>query len=147
MSPTQDMALAELVLALHLAVILFNVGGLIVIPLGAWRNWRFVRGFWWRALHLLSLAAVALQAIFGQACFLTIWQAELAELGGASGSKAPLIARIVDRLIFWPLPLWAFAALYVAVWLYVLLLWWKVPPRLPRLRQIDSGRKGATRQR
>jgi hypothetical protein len=147
MSPEQYIALAALVLALHLGVILFNVGGLVVIPLGAWRNWRFVRGFWWRALHLLSLAVVALQAVFGQACFLTLWQGALTRLGGGTASSAPLIARIVDRLIFWPLPLWVFALLYIAVWLYVLALWWKVPPRLPRLRQIDSGRKGATRRR
>lgn len=145
MSPDQYTRLAEAVLALHLAIILFNVGGLVVIPLGAWRHWRFVRVFWWRALHLASLALVALQAALGQACFLTLWQGELARLGGATASQAPLIARTVERLIFWPLPLWVFALLYVAVWLYVLALWLLVPPRRPGLRQIDSGRGAANR--
>ncbi len=133
-------SLATLVLALHLAVILFNVGGLVVIPLGGWLGWRFVRLFWWRALHLALLALVALQAVLGRVCVLTDWQAALA---GAS-AETPLIAGWINRLIYWPLPLWVFALLYVAVWIYVLALWFLVPPRL---RQIDSGRGAANRRR
>jgi hypothetical protein len=146
MSPDQYTLLADAVLAVHLAIILFNVGGLVVIPLGAWRRWRFVRIFWWRALHLACLAVVALQAALGQVCLLTLWQGDLARLGGEAASRASLIARTVERLIFWPLPLWVFALLYIAVWLYVLALWLLVPPRRPRLRQIDSGQGGATRR-
>lgn len=114
------------VLALHLLVILFNLFGLVAVPLGAWRRWAFVRVFWWRALHLASLAVVALQAVFGRACFLTVWQHTLARGGGEA---QPLIAGWINRLIFWPLPLWVFAVIYVAVGLYALALWWWVPPK------------------
>jgi hypothetical protein len=38
----------------------------------------------------------------------------------------------VNGLIYWPLPLWVFAVLYVAVCIYALLLWWLVPPRRQR---------------
>lgn len=117
------------VLALHLLVIVFNLFGLVAVPLGAWRRWGFVRVLWWRALHLASLAVVALQAVFGRACFLTLWQHAI-ERGG--GEAQPLIAGWINRLIFWPLPLWVFAAIYVAVWLYALALWWWVPPRRTR---------------
>jgi len=120
---------ARLVLAAHVAIIIFNVAGLVVIPLGAWRGWGFVRIFWWRALHLAILAAVAVQALFARACFLTLWQSALEERAGESASSAPLIARWLHDLLFWPLPLWFFAVLYVAVWLYALLLWRLVPPR------------------
>jgi hypothetical protein len=44
----------------------------------------------------------------------------------------PLIAGGINRVIDWPLQLWVFATLYVAICLYVLMLWWLVPPRLPR---------------
>ena|SRR5690348_9578991 len=121
--------LAQLVLALHVAIIVFNVVGLVVIPLGAWRGWRFVRIFWWRALHLTILAVVALQALFARACFLTLWQSALQERAGAAASSAPLIARWVQHLLFWPLPLWFFAVLYIAVCVYAVLLWRLVPPR------------------
>jgi hypothetical protein len=40
----------------------------------------------------------------------------------------------VNRVIFWPLPLWAFAAIYVLVCVYAAALWWIVPPTSrPRL--------------
>lgn len=125
MSPGLALILAELVLAFHLGVILFNLFGMIVIPIGGWLGWRFVRIRWWRVLHVAVLAIVALQAFFGRACFLTLWQQAL----GGYESGTPLIMGIVDRLIFWPLPMAFFAALYVVVFLYVVLLLWLVPPR------------------
>ncbi|MDE2149732.1 MAG: DUF2784 family protein [Gammaproteobacteria bacterium] len=121
------MSAAVMVLGLHLLVIAFNVAGLILIPVGGWRGWRWVRGFWWRLVHLLSLAAVAAQALAGRACFLTIWQARLAGHAGA----APLIAGWIDRLIYWPLPLWVFALAYTLILIYALALWRVVPPRRP----------------
>jgi len=121
--------LARLVLAVHLGIIVFNIAALVVIPLGAWRGWCFVRILWWRALHLAILALVAVQALLARACFLTLWQSALQQRAGEAASSAPLIERWVHDLIFWPLPLWFFAALYVAVCLYALLLWRLVPPR------------------
>jgi hypothetical protein len=121
--------LAELVLAVHVGIILFNVVGLVVIPLGAWRGWGFVHIFWWRALHLAILALVAVQALLARACFLTLWQSALQERAGETAPSAPLIARWLHELLFWPLPLWFFAVLYVVIWLYALLLWRLVPPR------------------
>lgn len=121
--------LAELILALHAAVIAFNVFGLIAIPIGAWREWSFVRAPTWRWLHLASLGVVAAQAMAGRACFLTIWQSEL-----SGDTRAdPLIMRLVNGLVFWPLPIWLFSAAYVALFAYVLALLWLVPPR-PILR-------------
>ncbi len=129
MTPQTLSALANLVLAVHVLVILFNVFGLVAVPLGAWRGWRFVRVFWWRALHLASLALVALQAVFGQACFLTIWQSVLMRGAGETASDVPLIQRWVMHAIFWPLPGWVFVALYLAILAYTLALWRLVPPR------------------
>ncbi|HEV2303495.1 MAG TPA: DUF2784 domain-containing protein [Stellaceae bacterium] len=129
--------LAALVLAFHVAVILFNLFGMVAVPLGHWRGWRFVRIRWWRALHVAALAMVALQALVGRACFLTLWQDAL--LGtGARGT--PLVMGWVDRLLFWPLPMWFFAAIYVLVFLYVLLLWRLVPP----FRQTGSSGSGSS---
>ena len=80
-------------------------------------------------LHLLSLAAVAAQALAGRACSLTIWQNELT----ASVQPAtPLIVRWIDQLVYWRLPIRVFAALYVLVFAYALALLWLVLPQ--RLR-------------
>jgi hypothetical protein len=119
-----DPLLARAVLAAHLAVIGFNLFGLVAIPLGGWLGWRFVRVAWWRWLHLASMAVVAVQALAGRACFLTILEDSLA---GAGATSQPLIMGLVNRMIFWPLPLWAFAALYVLLLVYVIVLLRLVP--------------------
>jgi hypothetical protein len=119
----------------HIAIVAFNVVGLVVIPAGAWQAWRFVRNFWLRALHLAALAVVALQALLGQACFLTIWQSELLARAGEPVSYEPLLQRWIEQIVFWPLPIWVFAALYCAVALYTLALWRIVPPRRPFQKQ------------
>jgi hypothetical protein len=131
MSQAMLRAAATAIFWVHIAVIAFNVLGLVVIPLGAWRAWRFVRNFWLRAAHVGALGVVALQALLGQACFLTIWQSELLTRTGEPASYQPLIRRWVERIVFWQAPIWAFAALYCAVLAYTLLLWRLVPPRRP----------------
>jgi hypothetical protein len=118
-------AAATWVLGAHLLVIAFNVFGLIAIPLGAWRGWGFVRVRWWRVLHLVSFALVALQAVLGRACFLTLWQDELS----GKAESQPLIMRWVNQVIYWPLPIWVFGAAYVLLFAYVLAMWKLVPPR------------------
>lgn len=119
------MTLAHLVLAIHVAIIAFNLVGLVAIPLGARFDWSFVRALTWRMLHVLSWGVVALQAAAGRACFLTDWQFELV---GGQGNPDPLIARWANAVIYWPLPLWVFAVLYAAAFAFVLALLWAVPP-------------------
>jgi hypothetical protein len=121
-------ALAQAILAVHLAVIAFNVLGLAAIPAGAALGWAWVRIRWWRALHIGSWAVVALQAALGRACFLTMWQDQLT---GAS-AQPPLIERWVERAVYWPLPIWVFGAIYLVMFAAVVALWRLVPPRRVR---------------
>ena len=65
MNASLPIDIAEAILWFHVVVIAFNVFGLVAIPLGAWSSWKFVRVFWWRALHLALLGIVALQAVLG----------------------------------------------------------------------------------
>jgi hypothetical protein len=118
------MKIAETILGLHLIIIAFNVTGLVVIPLGAWLGWRFVRIAWLRLLHLAMLAIVAVQAVAGRACILTVWQNNLT---GGSQPVQPLMMQWVDRVIYWNLPMWFFAIVYCLVFLYVLALTVLVP--------------------
>jgi hypothetical protein len=121
--------LANTVLYFHVAIVAFNVFGLIVIPVGAWRDWAFIRIFWWRLVHVGLLVIVALQALFGRACFLTLWQYSLVEQSSGRATTVPLIQSWVEMLIFWPLPIWVFTVLYVLVVIYAGLLWYWIPPQ------------------
>ncbi|MGE4062005.1 MAG: DUF2784 domain-containing protein [Rhodospirillaceae bacterium] len=118
-------AAAQFIIALHLLVVLFNLFGLIAIPLGGWRGWRFVRLFWWRTLHLALMGGVAVQALAGRACILTIWEHALE---GEATSPAPMIQQWMESLLYWDFPLWTFAAAYTALFIYCLALWRLVPP-------------------
>src|SRR6266436_1565586 len=90
MTPSLRADIAEAILWLHVVVIAFSVFGLVAIPLGAWGGWRGVRVFWWRALHVGILGIVALQAVLGRACFLTIWESNLLRLAGQAASNEPV---------------------------------------------------------
>jgi len=131
LSPGFSHILSLGILILHLGIIIFNVGGLIVIPWGGLEGWSWVRNFWFRLAHLVALTVVAIQALLGRACFLTIWQAELSAHAAAGGETPPLIAHWIDQLIFWSIPLWVFTLAYVLVWVYTAALWWRFPPRAP----------------
>ena len=115
---------AQVVLAVHLLVIAFNVAGLVAIPVGAKLGWRWVRVRWWRALHVASWTLVAIQAALGRACFLTLWQDDLT----GAGAEPPLVMRWVNSLIYWPLPMWVFTALYLSLFGLVVVLWQLVRP-------------------
>ena len=131
LAPTYALA-ADAVLLAHATIILFNVAALVVIPVGAWRQWTVVRIFWLRLAHLLLMAAVALQASTGRACFLTYWEAALAARAGESSSTMPLIQRWLTDLIYWPVPVWVFAVIYALALAYCCALWWLVPPHRAR---------------
>ena len=118
------------ILFLHLAIIAFNVAGCVLIPIGAWRHWHWVRDFWFRVAHLACLAAVAVQAVLGRVCFLTLWQSDVS---GAANTQ-PLIAGWIERMIYWSLPLWVFEIAYVVVFAYVVALWVFVRPLMPGSR-------------
>jgi hypothetical protein len=120
-------AAAAVILALHFLVVAFNIFGMIAVPLGARRGWRFVRVAWWRILHLALMAMVAVQALFGRACILTIWQTAL-ENGGDPAAAQPMIQRWMEAVLFWDLPPWLFAAAYTVLFVYCLALWVVVPP-------------------
>jgi hypothetical protein len=124
MSPAAASGLSQAILAAHVVVIAFNITGLVAIPLGARLGWQWVRVRWWRALHVASWTVVALQAALGRACFLTLWQDQLTGAGG----EPPLIARFVNAVIYWPLPIWVFTAIYLALFALVIALWWLVRP-------------------
>jgi hypothetical protein len=49
-----------------------------------------------------------------------------------------MIATWINSVLYWPLPLWVFAAGYVAVLLYALMLWRWVPPRISAAKRVSA---------
>jgi len=118
-------ALADLILILHFAFVLFIVGGLALIWAGACLGWRWVRNFWLRTAHLAAMLFVAGEALAGMWCPLTVWEDLLR--GGVPG-ETTFIARWVHRILFYSFPEWVFTVAYLVFALVVATTWWRVRP-------------------
>jgi hypothetical protein len=124
--------LADAVLLVHAAVVLFVVLGLPAIVWGHPRDWAWAHAWGWRAVHLGAIAAVALQAWLGRYCPLTLWESALREQAGGSGYQTSFIQHWVSSWMYYDAPLWVFAVLYTAFGALVAWAWWRYPPRLPQ---------------
>ncbi len=134
MSPT---TLADVVLAVHVAFVAFVVGGFALILAGIARGWAWVRNPAFRWAHLGAIGFVALEALAGIACPLTVWEDLLRR--GTPG-EASFVGRWLARLLYWDLPPWVFTVTYVAFAAAVAFVLWRHPPRRPRGRDgLSSG--------
>ncbi len=121
--------LADAVLVVHFAVVLFVVGGLAVVLAGNWLGWDWVNRLWFRVAHLAAIAVVVLQAWLGQHCPLTTLEAWLRVQAGRGAYESSFIEHWLQRLIYFEAPPWVFTAVYTAFGALVLWAWWRFPPR------------------
>ncbi len=117
--------IADAILVVHFLIVLFNIGGLVAVWIGAALGWRWIRNPWFRYLHLAAIAFVALEALAGIACPLTVWEDMLR--GGARPES--FVGRWVRWLLFYEAPAWVFTAAYVAWALATLVTLRLVPPK------------------
>jgi hypothetical protein len=116
--------LADLIFVVHFTFVLFVVGGLGLILIGAACEWRWVRNFWFRIAHLAAIAFVAVESLAGVWCPLTIWEDALRR----EHAEKSFIARWVHRILFYDFPEWVFTAAYIAFALVVAATWRWVAP-------------------
>jgi len=130
--------LADAVLVFHFGVVLFVVGGLVVVVAGNLLRWRWVNQLWFRLAHLAAIAVVVLQAWLGQYCPLTTFESWLRVQAGAAAYEQSFIEHWLQRLIFYEAPFWVFTLAYTAFAVLVLLVWWRYPPRRGSGRGSDA---------
>src|SRR5688572_30198253 len=126
------LALANAVLVLHVAIVLFVVGGLVLIVAGNWRNsrWRWVNAWWFRLAHLAAIGVVVAEAWFGIVCPLTTLEAWLRVRAGAPvHGGSGFIEYWLQRLLYYDAPACVFTLAYTLFALLVVLAWWRYPPR------------------
>jgi hypothetical protein len=121
--------LADAVLLLHFAVIVFVVGGLAAVLVGNAAGWRWVNDWWFRLAHLLAIVVVVVQSWLGQHCPLTILESWLRVQAGAQAYQQSFIEHWLQRIIYYDIPLWVFTLVYTVFAALVMLAWWRYPPR------------------
>jgi len=120
--------LADAVLVVHLALVLFVVLGLLLIVVGNLRGWPWVNRVWFRVAHLAAIAVVVVQSWLGMACPLTLLESWLRARAGAQGYAEGFIQDWMQRLLYYDAPGWMFTACYTLFGLLVIGAWWYFPP-------------------
>lgn len=122
--------LADAVVVLHFAYVLFAVGGEILVLAGGLLNWSWIRSLPFRLAHLAAVALVAAEALLGVICPLTDWEYRLRELAGQRVERQlSFVARLVRSVIFYDFPAWVFTLAYVGFAVIVALTFALFPPR------------------
>ena len=124
--------LADAVLALHVAFIVFVVGGLVVVIVGNLRGWRWVNAWWFRAAHLAAIGFVVAESVFDMPCPFTTLEAWLRPREAAQAYSQGFIAHWLERLFSYETPPWVFSVTDAGIGLLTLIAWWYFPPRRRR---------------
>jgi len=121
--------LADAVLTVHFAIVVFVVGGLPLIVIGNVRGLIFVNGWWFRVTHLAAIMVVAAQTWLGVACPLTTLEGWLRSQAGQATYESSFIEHWLGRILFYEAPGWVFTAAYTLFGLAVVTAWWRFPPQ------------------
>jgi hypothetical protein len=120
---------ADVLLVTHFLFVLFVLFGLILIFVGSFMSWNWVRNPWFRLIHLLGIGVVVLQSWFGIICPLTIWEMDLRAKASQSVYQGSFITHWLNELLYYQAPSWVFIVCYTIFGALVLSSWFVVRPR------------------
>jgi hypothetical protein len=106
--------------------------GLVIIWLGFFLRWAFVRNLWFRLAHLLAIGYVVAESLGGVICPLTLWENELRIKAGNGVYQGTFMEHWVHQIMFYDASLETFTALYIIFFGAVLLSLWCVQPHWPK---------------
>ncbi len=121
--------LADVVLLLHALFVVFVVAALLLTIVGGYRQWRWVRNWWFRVVHLVGIAVVVAQSWAGLLCPLTTLEMWLRGQAGEVQYDGSFIQYWVERFLYYDVPAWVFVVVYTAFGLLVIITWVRFPPQ------------------
>ena len=131
-SPITPGFLLGVVLALHFAIVIFVVGGLVLVVWGNAKHWQWVNAAWFRVMHLGAITAVIAEGWVGLVCPLTTLEMWLRAQAGVAIYRGGFVEHWLQRLIYYEAPSWVFLLGYSLFGLVVAGTWWIFPPRFAR---------------
>lgn len=121
--------LADSLLVLHVAFVAYVVLGLLMIYLGQFLNWAWVRNLWFRVTHLIAIGIVVVQSWLGVICPLTTWEMALRSQAGGASYEGSFIQHWLHAILYISAPEWVFILSYSVFGGLVLLSWFIIRPR------------------
>ena len=128
-SETFYLLIADVILLIHFLFVAFVVLGLLLILIGKFFSWSWIRNPWFRWAHLLAIGVVVIQSWFSVICFLTKWEMTFREKAGDVTYAGTFISYWLQELLYYQAPMWVFAVCYSVFGLLVILSWFWIRPR------------------
>ena len=120
---------ADAIIFVHVSLVAFIILGLLLIYVGMFRNWSWVRNLRFRVAHLLCVGIVVLQSWLGIICPLTVWEMTFREKAGYAVYSGSFVAHWLESLLYYRAPDWVFVIVYTVFGALVLASWFVVHPR------------------
>lgn len=120
--------MADAVLALHLAFVVFVLAGMLLILAGGLLGWAWVRNRVFRISHLVAIVIVVLQSWLGIICPLTHLEMWLRARAGEAHYSGTFVSHWLQALLYYEAPMWVFALCYTAFGMLVAASWIWVRP-------------------
>jgi len=114
---------------LHLAIVMFVVGGLVLVVVGNWLKWSWVNKLWFRIIHLGAITMVVAESWFNLPCPVTTLESWLRSKAGETPYQQDFIEHWLQTVLYIDAPTWAFDLAYTIFGLLVLAAWWYFPPQ------------------
>jgi hypothetical protein len=129
---------ADIIAVIHLGYVVFVILGFILIVMGIIVKWQWVRNLWFRIAHLVAIVGVALEAILGVNCPLTVLEFSLRYGVAPSDRRVSFVGELVDSILYYDAPAWLFTIIYVGFALLVAMTFIMAPPS----RKAQRGARG-----
>lgn len=133
--------LADLIVLLHLAYATFVVLALLVVLVGSYFGWAWVRNFWFRTVHLLLMGIVAAETVLGITCPLTVWEKQLRDLAGQTTYTGSFLGNLAHGALFIEAPDWVFGVAYLLFFVAVVAALVVSHPRWPWTGRVHGDRR------
>ena len=118
--------LADIVLILHFFIVIFITVGFVLIPIGYFYNWIWIKSYKLRLVHCGLMFLVTLETLLGITCPLTSIENNLRGIG----NNKSFISFWIEKIIYWEFPTIFFIFLYFIFLGWTLLMWKIYPPEL-----------------
>ena len=122
--------LADLVLLVHFGFVAFVVLGFVLIWVGYFCRWPFVRDLRFRLAHLAAIGLVLAESLAGFICPLTTWENLLRlRAGEGAGYAGSFVEHWFGRVLFHDWSQQTFTLIYAAFFIFVAITFRVVRPR------------------
>jgi hypothetical protein len=123
---------ADLIVAIHIAYVVYVVGGLVAILIGALRGRKWIRNPWFRVTHLLAILIVVMEIFLKLNCPLTTWENSARAAANQAVDGSAFMDRLLTFILIGSAPRWLINGLYFVFAVAIAATFFLAPPRWKR---------------